>query len=64
MPERRQYIPGKSPEDKIQRRREITIPSEGKGPGWLVAFIFLIIGFVVGVAAEHYVKILDKILSG
>ncbi len=63
-PTRKRYVPGAPAEEKAQRRKEIIIPSEGKGPGWAVAIIFLIIGFVAGAATEHFVKIFDKILGG
>lgn len=63
VPQRKQYVPGVTPEDKIQRRKELAIPSEGKGPGWVVAIIFLIIGFVLGAATEHFVNIFDKIIG-
>jgi signal recognition particle receptor subunit beta len=62
-PPRKQFVPGVTPEEKAQRRKEITIPSQGKGPGWVVAILFLIIGFVAGVATEHFVKIFDKVIG-
>ena len=63
-PPRKQYVPGATPEEIVQRRKEIIIPAEGKGPGWVVAIVFLIIGFVAGAATEHFAKIFDKILGG
>jgi signal recognition particle receptor subunit beta len=62
-PQRKQFVPGATSEDKIQRRKEITIPSDGKGPGWVVAIIFLIIGFIGGAATEHFVGLFKKILA-
>jgi hypothetical protein len=62
-PQRKQFVPGKAADEKMQRRKEIAIPSEGKGPGWVVAILFLIIGFALGAATEHFVGIFDKILT-
>ena len=61
-PQRKQFVPGKAAQEKAQRRKEMTIPSEGKGPGWVVAILFLIIGFALGAATEHFVGIFKKIL--
>ncbi len=67
-PQRQSFVPGvtkKAPPPATEKRpRALTIPSEGKGPGWAVAIIFLIIGIVAGIAAEHFLNILSKILSG
>jgi len=63
-PTRRQFVPGAQVQDQqMQRRKELTIPSEGKGPGWVVAIIFLIIGFVAGAATEHFVGLFNKIMG-